>query len=85
MRKAIGAVRLMFAERRQFTIGCRFECSEIGFSESTVAFGDVCGNRKCCAVELIDEKRLAPLKLLGSRTHGVGKIYCALIDKKLLE
>ena len=57
----------------------------VGFRESSVAFGDISGDRGSGAVELVAQETVAAGKLLGSGADFVGKIESFLVDKQLFE
>ena len=61
------------------------EVLAIGLGESAIALGNVGGDREGGAVELVNEKTVTTVELLGGRTNCVGKAQGLLVDQQLLE
>ena len=61
------------------------EVLAVGFGEATVALGNIGGDGKGCAVQLVNQKSVAAGELLGGRTNFVGKVQGLLVDQQLFE
>ena len=57
----------------------------ICFRESSVAFGDVSGNRERCAVELVDKETVAAGKLFRGCADCISEVDRLLVDEEFLE
>jgi hypothetical protein len=57
----------------------------VRFGEAAIAFSNIRSNRHRRAIQLVDEKAIAPGKLLGASTDLVGEINRLLIDEEFFE
>ena len=62
------------------SFGNREEAPTIGFRETSISFGQVCGYGECRPVQLIDEEVITAREFLGQPSHLVCQIDSLVLD-----
>lgn len=77
-----------FQERHAFldrATGDAKEVAAVGLREPPIAFGDVCGDGKGGAVQLIGKKKVAPRQTVRERADCIRESNCLLLNMKFLK